>query len=73
MDQEEIIRYWIKSSDKDFKTMSHLFKQKDYAWSLFLGHLVLEKLLKAWYVKSVDTKIPLIHDLLRIADKAKLK
>ena len=73
MNQEEIIQFWVRYSDRDFRTMNLLFKQKDYAWSLFLGHLVLEKLLKAFYVKSVDTKVPLIHDLLRIADKAKLQ
>ena len=73
MEKEEIVQFWIKSSDRDYKTMNHLFKQKDYSWSLFVGHLVLEKLLKANYVKNVDTKVPLIHDLLRIADKADLR
>jgi HEPN domain-containing protein len=73
MNQEEIHQFWIKSSERDYKTMNHLYKQKDYAWSLFVGHLVLEKLLKATYVKSVDTKVPMIHDLLRIADQAGLQ
>lgn len=35
-------------------------------------HLVLEKLLKAYYVKSVGTEIPYIHDLLGIAKKGNL-
>jgi len=73
MDREEITQFWIRAADRDYKTMNLLFKQKDYAWSLFLGHLVLEKLLKAFYIKSVDIKVPLIHDLLRIADKANLE
>jgi len=73
MTREEIIHFWVQSSNRDYKTMNHLFAQKDYSWSLFLGHLVLEKLLKAYYVKSIDTKVPLIHDLLRIADKANLQ
>jgi HEPN domain-containing protein len=35
-----------------------------------MGHLVLEKLLKALYVKNVDNNVPRVHDLSRLADKA---
>ncbi|MFQ5636597.1 MAG: HEPN domain-containing protein [bacterium] len=73
MDREDLIAYWINSSDKDFKTMQHLFKTKDYHWCLFLGHLVIEKLLKAYFVKTVDLQPPFIHDLLRLASKSKLE
>lgn len=38
-----------------------------------MGHLVLEKLLKAVYVALVDTNVPRIHDLLRLSEKAGLK
>ncbi|VEN74043.1 DNA-binding protein [Candidatus Desulfarcum epimagneticum] len=72
MDKGEIINYWTKSSDKDFKTMNNLFASKDYAWCLFIGHLVIEKLLKAYYVKHVDTATPHVHNLLMIAEKSSL-
>jgi len=49
-DKEKLIRYWIESSDNDFKTMKDLFETKNYNWSLFMGHLVIEKLLKAQYI-----------------------
>lgn len=39
---KSVAKQWIDSSDKDFKTMNHLFKTKDYAWSLFVGRLVIE-------------------------------
>ena len=52
--------------------MMNLFKSKDYHWSLFIGHLVIEKLLKAIYVKNVDNNPPRIHDLLRLAEKAQI-
>jgi HEPN domain-containing protein len=71
--KEEIIEFWLKSSDKDFITMNILFKEKQYSWSLFIGHLVIEKLLKAYYVQNVDTKSPLTHDLVRIAEKSGLE
>jgi len=73
MDKREIIDYWIKSSDKDFKAMNNLFASGDYAWSLFIGHLVIEKLLKAYYVKQIDTVTPHVHNLLVIAEKSSLK
>ena len=37
-----------------------------------MGHLSLEKLLKAVYVKNTGGNPPLIHDLRRIAEKASL-
>jgi HEPN domain-containing protein len=46
MTKDEIINYWISSSNKDFRVMGSLYKNGHYAWALFLGHLVLEKFLK---------------------------
>ena len=40
--------------------------------ALFLGHLSVEKLLKAYYVKSVSQKAPYTHDLLRIVSGTNL-
>ncbi|HBU08172.1 MAG: DNA-binding protein [Omnitrophica WOR_2 bacterium RIFOXYB2_FULL_45_11] len=73
MDKKEIVKYWIKSSDNDYETMDFLFRGNNYSWSLFVGHIVVEKLLKAYYTKNIDANTPYIHDLLRIADKAKLE
>ena len=33
-------------SDDDFKTMLVLYDSKSYSWSLFLGHISIEKLLR---------------------------
>lgn len=38
----------------------------------FIGHLVIEKLLKAWYVKNTSNTPPFIHDLVRLAEKGGL-
>lgn len=72
MDKSEFAKYWIDSSNNDYKAMLNLFKSKDYSWSLFIGHLVMEKLLKALYVRKVDSDIPKTHDLLRLAEKSLL-
>ncbi len=73
MNKLEIVQYWISTADNDYKTMLNLYKCEDYHWSLFIGHLVIEKLLKAIYVKDVDTNPPKIHDLLRLAEKTTLE
>lgn len=73
METDELVSYFIDSSDTDFKAMQHLFKMQDYHWSLFVGHMVLEKLLKAFYIKNIDKKHPYLHNLLRLAEKANLE
>ena len=72
MTRDEIVAYWIASSEQDYGTMQNLYVSKDYHWSLFVGQLVLEKLLKAVYVERVNVEVPRIHDLLRLSEKAGL-
>lgn len=72
-DSERIIQHWVSTSNKDYKTMQNLLKSGDFSWALFLGHLVLEKLLKAHYVKRHKKQAILSHDLLRLATKVGLK
>ena len=69
-DKEKLIKHWIESSDNDFKTMIDLFETQNYNWSLFMGHLVIEKLLKALYISLKNEFPPLSHDLRRILEKA---
>ncbi len=72
MERDEIVRYWTESSDDDYQVMQSLFDNGHYVWALFLSHLVVEKLLKAYHVKTIDTNYPRIHNLVEIAVKAKL-
>jgi HEPN domain-containing protein len=72
-DKERVINHWIESSDQDFKTMVDLYKTKNNNWALFMGHLVLEKILKALYVKTKNEFPPLTHDLRRICEKAEFE
>jgi len=50
MTQEEHIKYWIDSAEHDLDTANSLFSSGKYDWCLFISHLVLEKLIKAFYV-----------------------
>ena len=72
MKKEEFLKYWVDSSNKDFQAMIHLLEKDDFTWSLFIGHLVIEKLLKAWYVQNISNTPPFIHDLVRLAEKGNL-
>ncbi len=58
MKRAEIIRYWIEGSDSDYGTMMNLYRSGDYTWSLFMGHPVIEKLLKAYLVMVSEENIP---------------
>ena len=68
-----MILYWVSSSDRDYKVMLDLLEKGHYSWSLFIGHLVLEKLLKAVYSQKYTKNPPLIHDLFRLAERSKLE
>jgi len=70
---ENIVRFWKESSEQNYVTMQHLMLTKDYNWALFLGHLVIEKLLKAHYVKMHQKHPLFIHDLLRLSNKIGLE
>ena len=72
MTKDEVVLYWIETSDSDHDTMTHLFEAKDYHWSLFIGHLVIEKLFKAVYSKVSENyqRPSFSHDLLYLAEKS---
>lgn len=67
---EEHIQFWIESADNDLDTAQKLFEAEKFDWCLFLGHLVLEKALKAHYVQDNENQMPpRIHNLVKLAEK----
>lgn len=73
IDFEKIVNHWIETSDEDFQTMLKLFEGKSYNWSLFLGHISVEKLLKAYYVKKFHKHAPFTHNLYRLSELCELQ
>ena len=71
MNNIDLMNYWIKSADKDFETMEILYKNKQNTWCLYIGQLIIEKLLKALYAKNNKGTpyAPKSHDLLYLAEK----
>ena|ERR1035437_4930494 len=69
MTKEEHINHWLKTSENDLKTMNILFKEGSYTHSLFFGHLYLEKVCKALWVKHSNENIaPYTHNLTRLLE-----
>jgi HEPN domain-containing protein len=70
---EEHIQFWIESADNDLDTAQKLFEAEKFDWCLFLGHLVLEKALKAHYVQDNENQMPpRIHNLVKLAEKTRI-
>jgi HEPN domain-containing protein len=69
---DKIVNHWIETSEDDFQTMLSLFDSKSYSWSLFLGHISVEKLLKAVYVSKHKKHAPFLHNLFRLAELSKI-
>lgn len=66
----KVINHWRESSDEDFDTMLKLYDAGSYNWSLFLGHVCVEKLLKALYSRNNGEHAPYTHNLFRLAEQS---
>lgn len=74
MTKDEHIKYWLKSAQHDLESAKSIFDSGRFDWSLFVGHLALEKILKAIFVDKNDNKLPpKIHNLVRLAELSKIK
>lgn len=73
IDVEKIVKHWVQTSDEDFDTMLNLYRSKSYSWALFLGHISLEKLLKAFFVSKKKSHAPFTHNLFRLAELSEIE
>jgi HEPN domain-containing protein len=72
MDQKEIVDYWVTEAEESLTVAEHLFEKRDFSYSLFFGHLAIEKMIKAILVKNGNTQVPRTHNLLRLAKAAQI-
>lgn len=75
MNNIDLMNFWIESAEEDYETMQVLYNNKRNAWCLFVGHLVIEKILKGLYAKNnIENPIaPKIHNLILLSQKANLE
>ena len=75
MDNIDLMKYWIESSNEDYNVMNVLHNSRKNSYCLFFGQMVIEKLLKALYAKNNKGApyAPKTHDLLYLAEKMNLE
>jgi HEPN domain-containing protein len=73
MNKPDYIDYWKITAENDWVAVYHLFEKGDFLQSLFFANLVLEKLLKAHWVKdNIENVPPKIHRLTYLLSHTKL-
>lgn len=64
------IKYWVEMSDYDFDTANAMLETGRFLYVGFMCHQVIEKILKAYWSKIIDTPPLKIHALSRLAEKS---
>ncbi|SHK43335.1 HEPN domain-containing protein [Desulforamulus aeronauticus] len=63
---------WLTTAEEDFEVAGQLLNSKKYLYSLFFCQQALEKILKAIYHEKFNTTPPRKHNLLPLAEDAKI-
>ncbi len=66
------IDYWITCAEDDILSADLLIKEKRILHGLFFCHLVIEKAIKAHYVKTTGEVAPRSHNLIYLSENAGL-
>ena len=67
------IAYWNREAERNWETAFYLKKGSQRVMALFMLHLVMEKLLKAHWVKdNIDNQLPRTHDLQHLHNQTEL-
>jgi HEPN domain-containing protein len=66
------IDYWINGAEDDIITANLLIQEKRTLHGLFFCHLVIEKAIKAHYVKNSNEIAPRSHNLIYLSEKAEI-
>ncbi len=68
-DVGKTIKYWLDGAEYDMDVAKALYEKAKYPYAMFMGHLAIEKLLKALVVKNTKGQAPYTHSLSVLADK----
>ena len=72
IDIQKQIDYWRDQAISDMETAEILIEKKKLLHGLFFCHLVIEKILKAHYVRSKEEIPPKTHQLNYLAKNSEL-
>ncbi len=72
--KKDHIKYWVDTASKDWTAIKKMLDCRSYVHALFFMHLVLEKLLKAHWVKNnAGNHPPGTHDLVKLHNESSLQ
>jgi len=72
-DVKKTVSYWVEGGEYDLGVATAMLKVKKYPYALFIGHLALEKLLKALVVKKTRAHAPFSHSLPYLLERSGIK
>ena len=72
-DFQKTVQYWVEGAEYDMGVADAMMEAAKYPYALFMGHLALEKLLKALVVNSTQKHAPPTHSLTLLAGKSGLQ
>ena len=72
-DVQKTVAYWVEGGKYDLGVATAMLKAKKYPYALFMGHLALEKLLKALVVKKTKAHAPFSHSLPYLLEMSGIK
>jgi HEPN domain-containing protein len=64
---------WLGQSEYDFETAQAMYKTQRYVYAIFMCHLALEKLLKAFIIEKTKETPPRTHNLLMLLNMIALE
>ncbi|MBN1984431.1 MAG: HEPN domain-containing protein [Chitinivibrionales bacterium] len=74
MDKNTHIDYWLESAGHDRSAMKNLFAAGNYDWALFMAHLIVEKALKALWIRNNNEDMPpKTHNFEKLARETRFK
>jgi HEPN domain-containing protein len=69
---EKLPKEWFLQADYDMDTAQYMFDGGRYFYCIFMCHLSIEKALKGLYRARLKSDPPKVHDLLFLANRARL-
>jgi len=72
-DVEKTVQYWLEGAEYDINVTDAMYQTEKYPYALFIGHLALEKLLKALFVRTLKEHAPHTHSLTLLASKLSIE
>ncbi len=61
----------LTSIEDNVLVANDLFNSEHYSWSLFIWHLVVEKIIKTYLIKT-GKEVPYIHDIRKLVEHSEI-